>query len=129
MTDYKPYLVRRERGCYNGKFTFEDVSFATEGEATSYYTASMQAEIELLTRTQGRPITNFYFYDRTQKKPFDACVTRRDVVERDMQSGDVVCHAYEAPKPIPMPKIDYPKPNWDGSWGVTAGVNRRHWGR
>lgn len=129
MTDYKPYLVRRERGCYNGKFTFEDFNFATENEATAYYTASMQAEIELLTRTQGRPITNFYFYDRTQKKPFDACVTRRDVVERDMQTGDVVCHAYEPPKPIQMPKIDVKPDPWRGEWGVIAIVNRKHWGQ
>lgn len=125
----KPFMVRRERGFYNGKFSYEDFNFPSMDEAQAFYTASIQAEIEIISKTQGRPITNFYLYDRTQAKPFNDCVTKRDVVEKDMQTGEVVCHAYEPPKPVQMPKIDYPKP--DVSWanmGVTAGVNRKHWG-
>ena len=124
----KPYMVRRERGFYNGKFGYEDFHYPTMDEAQAFYAASIQAEIEIIGKTQGRPITNFYLYDRTQNKPFEACVIKRDVVEKDMQSGDVVAHAYESPKPSPMPKIDFKKPDWNGSWGVTAGVSRKHWG-
>lgn len=130
MTDDrpKPFMVRRERGFYNGKFSYEDFNFPTMDEAQAFYTASIQAEIEIISKTQGRPITNFYLYDRTQKKPFNDCVIKRDVVEKDMQSGEVVCHAYEPPKPMPMPKMEYPKPDANAQWGVVSGINRKHWG-